>query len=280
MAEAAAILWAIQVAKVENWSSIIIESDSKMCVDAILQDPPDSLWKIAVLCDNVKTLAAEFRFCCFNWVKREANMVAHTFAKAVPQANLPVILFPNNLPTAVEESQMATVNFRSLLVLSAIFRAILILYGEWQDTHMEVRYTDVDYLVFSDAASLMASGKSPYLRSTYRYSPLLAFLLIPNSIFHHSWGKFLFSASDLLVGYFIRSILKLRGVPENLCVSTVMVWLFNPFTFTIGTRGNCRNSSFEIQSTGLVMQALGSCRISRGTTSVDWIGVPGDWIRQ
>ena len=103
MAEAAAILWAIQVAKVENWSSIIIESDSKMCVDAILQDPPDSLWKIAVLCDNVKTLAAEFRFCCFNWVKREANMVAHTLAKAVPQANLPVILFPNNLPTVVEE---------------------------------------------------------------------------------------------------------------------------------------------------------------------------------
>ncbi|KAM3743568.1 hypothetical protein ACB098_07G155400 [Castanea mollissima] len=130
-------------------------------------------------------------------------------------------------------------NFRSLLVLSAIFRVFLIIYGEWQDTHMEVRYTDIDYLVFSDAASLMASGKSPYLRSTYRYSPLLAFLLIPNSIFHRSWGKFLFSASDLLVGYFIRSILKLRGVPEKFCVSSVMVWLFNPFTFTIGTRGNC-----------------------------------------
>ena len=30
-------------------------------------------------------------------------MVAHTLAKAVPQANLPVILFPNNLPTVVEE---------------------------------------------------------------------------------------------------------------------------------------------------------------------------------
>ncbi|KAM3695732.1 hypothetical protein ACJW31_07G155300 [Castanea mollissima] len=130
-------------------------------------------------------------------------------------------------------------NFRSLVVLSAIFRVFLIIYGEWQDTHMEVRYTDIDYLVFSDAASLMASGKSPYLRSTYRYSPLVAFLLIPNSIFHRSWGKFLFSASDLLVGYFIRSILKLRGVPEKFCVSSVMVWLFNPFTFTIGTRGNC-----------------------------------------
>nr|POE65854.1 gpi mannosyltransferase 1 [Quercus suber] len=103
-----------------------------------------------------------------------------------------------------------TMNFRSLLVLSAVFRVFLIIYGEWQDTHMEVRY-----------------------------SPLLAFLLIPNSIFHRSWGKFLFSASDLLVGYFIRSILKLRGVPEKFCVSSVMVWLFNPFTFTIGTRGNC-----------------------------------------
>ncbi|KAF3434779.1 hypothetical protein FNV43_RR21865 [Rhamnella rubrinervis] len=104
---------------------------------------------------------------------------------------------------------------------------------------MEVRYTDIDYLVFSDAASLIASGKSPFERSTYRYSPLLAFLLIPNSILHRSWGKFLFSASDLLVGLFIRTILKLRGVPENSCILSVIVWLFNPFTFTIGTRGNC-----------------------------------------
>ena len=44
---------------------------------------------------------------------------------------------------------------------------------------------------------------------------------------------------DLLVGLFIRNILKLRGVPENLSMISVMAWLFNPFTFTIGTRGNC-----------------------------------------
>ncbi|CAK9151229.1 unnamed protein product [Ilex paraguariensis] len=104
---------------------------------------------------------------------------------------------------------------------------------------MEVRYTDVDYLVFSDAASLMASGKSPYQRSTYRYSPLIAFLLIPNSIIHHSWGKFIFSASDLLVGLLIHTILKLRGVPQSISTYCAMVWLVNPFTFTIGTRGNC-----------------------------------------
>ncbi|GAB2282487.1 hypothetical protein Dimus_017030 [Dionaea muscipula] len=131
------------------------------------------------------------------------------------------------------------ITFRWLLLLSAIFRILLILYGEWQDTHMEVRYTDVDYFVFSDAAMLMSLGKSPYQRTTYRYSPMLAFLLIPNARLHHSWGKFLFSASDLLVGIFTRDILKLRGVPDNACTLSVMAWLLNPFTFTIGTRGNC-----------------------------------------
>uniref|UniRef100_M0ZMR1 GPI mannosyltransferase I n=1 Tax=Solanum tuberosum TaxID=4113 RepID=M0ZMR1_SOLTU len=134
---------------------------------------------------------------------------------------------------------MVTVNLKSLLIFSAFLRLFLIIYGEWQDTHMEVRYTDVDYLVFSDAAALVAAGKSPYQRSTYRYSPLIAFLLVPNSFIHPSWGKFIFSASDLLVGFLINAILKLRGVPEKLCTYSVMVWLLNPFTFTIGTRGNC-----------------------------------------
>lgn len=45
--------------------------------------------------------------------------------------------------------------------------------------------------------------------------------------------------TDLLVGLFIDKILKLRGVPENLRIWAVISWLFNPFTFTIGTRGNC-----------------------------------------
>ncbi|KAM0001563.1 putative GPI mannosyltransferase 1 [Helianthus debilis subsp. tardiflorus] len=91
---------------------------------------------------------------------------------------------------------MEVMNFRSLIIFSAFLRVVLIVYGEWQDTHMEVRYTDVDYLVFSDAAAaLVVVGKSPYKRSTYRYSPLIAFILTPNSFIHRSWGKFLFSAS-------------------------------------------------------------------------------------
>lgn len=99
---------------------------------------------------------------------------------------------------------MVEMSFRSLLLISAVFRVVLILYGEWQDEHLEVRYTDVDYFVFSDAAALMASGKSPYERSTYRYSPLIAFLLMPNSFLHQSWGKFIFSASGMPVLVYLR----------------------------------------------------------------------------
>jgi GPI mannosyltransferase 1 subunit M len=39
--------------------------------------------------------------------------------------------------------------------------------------------------------------------------------------------------ADLLVGQFIGTILKLRGVPEKMQLWSVVAWLFNPFTFTI-----------------------------------------------
>ena len=101
-------------------------------------------------------------------------------------------------------------NLGLLLVVSAVLRALLVAYGEWQDLHMEVRYTDVDYLVFSDAAALMVEGSSPFRRSTYRYSPLLALILVPNSLIHPCWGKLLFSFSGehlfIYLGFGLRFI--------------------------------------------------------------------------
>lgn len=136
-----------------------------------------------------------------------------------------------NLQPAIHwsfSSPMEIPDWRTVFVLSALLRVILIVYGEWQDKHMEVRYTDVDYFVFSDAAALMTSGKSPYQRTTYRYSPLLAFLLMPNSIHHRSWGKFLFSASGVwsfteFVVYF--------GITWTLLAGFCMY--FPPFVFFI-----------------------------------------------
>lgn len=47
----------------------------------------------------------------------------------------------------------------------------------------------------------MAGGQSPYRRSTYRYTPLLAGALVPNASLCKAWGKALFCAADLLAAW-------------------------------------------------------------------------------
>jgi phosphatidylinositol glycan class M len=76
-----------------------------------------------------------------------------------------------------------------LLLLSAALRAALIAWGVVQDTYLQVKYTDVDYNVFTDAARFVVAGESPFLRSTYRYSPLLAYVVLPNILVTSIWGK-------------------------------------------------------------------------------------------
>jgi len=88
-----------------------------------------------------------------------------------------------------------------LLWLGATVRAALLLWGSWQDSHLAVNYTDIDYEVYTDAAAFMAAGSSPYQRSTYRYTPLLAAALVPNVAAHKAWGKLLFCAADLLAAW-------------------------------------------------------------------------------
>ena len=82
---------------------------------------------------------------------------------------------------------------------AALLRGLLIVYAEYHDHHSPVAYTDIDYVVYSDAAAHIAQGWSPYERSTYRYTPFLAAVLVPNSVVHPAWGKALFTAADLLI---------------------------------------------------------------------------------
>lgn len=115
--------------------------------------------------------------------------------------------------------------------LSALIHIALIVYGEWQDRHMRVQYTDIDYWVYSDAARHVYHGRSAFDRHTYRYTPLLAYLLIPNEVVGLWWGKAVFSAAGILSGILIYKL-------TNRSVVYASLWLFSPLTINISTRGS------------------------------------------
>lgn len=115
------------------------------------------------------------------------------------------------------------------------------LYGEWQDATMKVKFTDVDYFVFSDAAEFAASGHSPYQRATYRYSPIFSWILIPNVYFHKVWGKFIFVVFDLFTAFIIQKILSKSGCKQKVLLYSIGLWLFNPLTMTVSCRGNAES---------------------------------------
>ena len=64
---------------------------------------------------------------------------------------------------------MSSPSLSHLLGVSLLVRVGLVIYGEVHDRSSLLKYTDVDYRVFSDAARHLTQGASPYLRHTYRY---------------------------------------------------------------------------------------------------------------
>ncbi|EEH04683.1 GPI mannosyltransferase [Histoplasma capsulatum G186AR] len=132
------------------------------------------------------------------------------------------------------------------LVFSAavILRVILLFYGLFQDSHSPVKYTDIDYFVFTDAAKFVSQGRSPYERATYRYTPLLAWLLVPTAWGGSLWsafGKALFAFADIVAGWLIVRVLRQQrhlnmDMPRALKYASI--WLLNPMVATISTRGS------------------------------------------
>lgn len=162
------------------------------------------------------------------------------------------------------------ITFRQHLFTSFFIRLVFVVYGEFQDYYAEVPFTDIDYRVVTDGARYILNEQSPYKRHTYRYTPLLAFLLTGNIFIHASFGKILFSIFDILIGIIIRQIIldeylhtfeaiensflkrnkrildsssqsRFHPIPmryQKRATWASLLWLYNPMAVIIATRGN------------------------------------------
>ena len=127
---------------------------------------------------------------------------------------------------------------------AVLLRMVLLFYGLFQDAYSPLRYTDIDYFVFTDAARYVSRGRSPYDRETYRYTPLLAWLLIPTTWSGTGWfsfGKVVFATADIVTGWL--TVLLLRSLARGSMsmqrsLKYASIWLLNPMVATISTRGS------------------------------------------
>ena len=121
-----------------------------------------------------------------------------------------------------------------------------------------VKYTDIDYDVFTDAARYTSNGQSPFMRHTYRYTPFLALILSysEEDVHWFNWwrreryfGRMLFCIADALCGWVILHLRrKARGKRQttndrNLAVELqdAAWWLYNPLPINICTRGSAES---------------------------------------
>ncbi|TLD35792.1 GPI mannosyltransferase 1 [Venturia nashicola] len=122
-----------------------------------------------------------------------------------------------------------------------LLRVVLLFYGLFQDNYSAFKYTDIDYFVFTDAARFVSQGRSPYVRDTYRYTPLLAWILLPTtwSRLWFSSGKVMFALADIAAGYLIVLILRSTyQMSAERALKFASIWLLNPMVATISTRGS------------------------------------------
>ena len=139
------------------------------------------------------------------------------------------------------------------LFVSITVRILMIYVSTLVDSYFHIQYTDVDYLVITDGSK----NFNPYNRETFRYSPIIAWLVIPNNYISQDYGKILFSCIDTICSYIMHLII-LQLQPERSSsdegdirqfscnsnilslnpTSVVWLWALNPLSIVLSTRGS------------------------------------------
>jgi phosphatidylinositol glycan class M len=178
-----------------------------------------------------------------------------------------------------------------LLAMALALRLVMIGYSVFHDHVFAVKYTDIDYDVVTDGARAMwrdfpSSHASPFERVTYRYTPLLAVVMLPNVFAFYAFGKLLLGFCDVMAGWYAFDCFE-RGGSETTAtqragrsaLSSEPSWrnpkflvsaflLFNPVVVNVSTRGNS-----DMLITFLVLAALSAFGRRRYAIAGLFIGV-------
>lgn len=103
VAEALALLWALNLAVYYQFQHCIIEGDAKTCIDACKGRLDDCLSFISAICHDVKSLLHNFSCVVFNWFSRKANSVAYILVKCAAHSQFFSFCNNDSLPPSVYE---------------------------------------------------------------------------------------------------------------------------------------------------------------------------------
>ena len=96
--------------------------------------------------------------------------------------------------------------------------------------------------MFSDAATKVYNGGSPFERQTYRYTPLVAYICTVNNFIHPLAAKIVFCVCDIIMGYVLWEIVEYQNTKhKGETVYYVGFWLLNPLILVLSTRGSNDN---------------------------------------
>ncbi|KAH9580056.1 GPI mannosyltransferase 1 [Trypanosoma melophagium] len=135
-------------------------------------------------------------------------------------------------------TRMDRLTIGRLIWWGALLRLILIIYAFFHDRWFRVKYTDIDYMIIVDGAREMWMGGSPFDRTTFRYTPLLAVLMLPSVLLANPIGKLIFALCDLGAAYYCYEVLLTFATERSAKWMVSLFILFNPIVLNVSTRGN------------------------------------------